>query len=250
MLSILQKLVLCANFQCELHHFVEGVLTLLGGKFFACQQVVGDCANAKRLFASACGVEIECGGFHFYCQNTHLAPNCGACTIIVECVACQDVANFVGYAHLFCLGNGLLQKVEGANWSNCAGHTKLVSVVGVCACALAENKVAHLQIWMDCASRTNTDDVFYTVEVEKFVTVDTDGWNTHTACHNGNALAVVKTCVALYATYVVYKFGISKVGFCNKFCAEWIAGHQNCWSEIAQFCGDVWGWDWHRCSPP
>ena len=81
----------------------EGVLTFLGGGFYALEDVIGNGADAKASFAVTGGVHIESGGFHLQGHYTHLLETidaiqtCGHVHVVaVEHVGGVHVAHVVG----------------------------------------------------------------------------------------------------------------------------------------------------------
>ena len=114
-----------------------------------------------------------------------------------------------------------------------AGQFVLVGEVGVGAGALGGHHVPELQILADGAGGADAQDVLHAVLAVELVGVDAYGGHSHTGGHDGDGGVPVGAGVALDAPDVVDQLGIVQEGVGDEFCPQGIAGHQDCFGEIA-----------------
>ena len=117
--------------------------------------------------------------------------------------------------------------------------TELLAEGGVSIAAHARHNVAQVQLLINHAGRTDADDVFHAVEIVQLIGVNADGGHAHAAGHDRNALALVKTRVALHAADVVDEFGVGEISVRDEFGAERVAGHQHGAGKISGCRRDV-----------
>ena len=122
--------------------------------------------------------------------------------------------------------------------SRCKRSRQMIlgSEIGVGASAESRNHVLQTELVGKRARRTDTDDIFHVKKVKKLIAVDRHGGHTHAARHDGNLRSLVSARVSLDSADVIDENGILQIGFCNKFRAERISGHEDRFGEIAFFC--------------
>ena len=76
-------------------------------------------------------------------------------------------------------------------------------------------------------------DVLHAVLAVELVGVDAHGGHSHAGGHDGDGGVPVGAGVALDAPDVVDQLGIVQEGVGDEFCPQGIAGHEDCFGEIA-----------------
>ena len=105
--------------------------------------------------------------------------------------------------------DGLMVNIDGGeqlkvrDGGKCAAKAVLRGVVRVGARTHARDHVTELQVLLQRARRTHSDDALDIVLREQLVGVDTDGRHPHAAGHHADENALVGACVALHAADVV-----------------------------------------------
>ena len=102
---------------------------------------------------------------------------------------------------------------------------------------------------MQRARGANADYVLHAVEVEELIGIDAYGGHAHAGSHHGNALALIKTRVALNAANVVHEHRVLKEIIGDELCPFGIAGHQYGLCEITELCGDMGSGNGHILPP-
>ena len=121
----------------------------------------------------------------------------------------------------------------------CTGHIEMVCIACCMVGADACHHITDFQFFCQRPCGAYADDVFHIIEAEQFVAVNTDGRAAHTTCHNRNFYAFVCAGIALHAADIIHQNRVFQKGFCNKFCAERIPGHQYRFCKIAFFSGNM-----------
>ena len=167
------------------------------------EDIVGDRAEGKSALFRIGGVAVEGGGLHLDGEHAHVRPLERRVRRVVERVGRVEVADVHADAELLRRFNGGGEQLKVRDGGKCAAKAVLRGVVRVGARTHARDHVTELQVLLQRARRTHSDDALDIVLREQLVGVDTDGRHPHAAGHHADGNALVGACVALHAADVV-----------------------------------------------
>ena len=204
--------------------------------------MVGDGADGQGPPTAVGSVHIESGGFHFYGQHTHTDPLVVVGVHVVEYVRREHVAHHVAIAEAVAGIGSATQQAEIGNGCILSRHFILIGIAAVGAGTLCDDQVAHMQIGIDASCRSHADDLLHAIEVEQFVTVDTDAGQAHSVPHHADALSIVHTSETKHVPHLIEQDRILQKLLRHKLRAEWVARHDDGLSNFAILCPDVGRW--------
>ena len=109
--------------------------------------------------------------------------------------------------------------------------------IRVCARARSYNNIAQFKSGGYAARRAYADNIIDIVEIEKLIGIYAYRGHAHAGRHDGDRLSVISSGIALNASDIVYEAGVVEKSFGDIFRPERIAGHEDCFGEIAFVCG-------------
>ena len=248
--------------EAELFHFRSGVesngdhlgeaeLALFGREHLGAIEVIGHGADAEGTFAEVGGIGIEAGSLHLDAQNTHLLPFVilfgSGVKSGIEIVGREDIANVDVDAEGF---RGVLCGREQGKIGNGgeAVDAEIFNIIGGGAGTLGENHIQKLQIVLQAACRTDTDNIIYIIFFVELPAVDADGRDAHAGGHDGDGDVLPGASDAHDAAYIVDQGAMFQKCFSNKLRTAGIAGHENGFRDAIDRCFIMGGR--HRSNPP
>ena len=115
----------------------------------------------------------------------------------------------------------------------------MVAVVGICAGAFSNHEVPDLKILGICPGASDSDYGLYSIEMEKFISVETDRRHAHSVAHHAYGFAIVSSGVSQHATHFVEAHGILQVFLGHEFDAQRVTRHDYGLGYSTAFCPDV-----------
>ena len=109
--------------------------------------------------------------------------------------------------------------------------------IRVGARARSYNNIAQFKSGGYAAGGADADNIIDIVEIEKLIGIYAYRGHAHAGRHDGDGLSVISSGIALNAPDIVYEAGVVEKSFGDIFRPERIAGHEDCFGEIAFVCG-------------
>ena len=103
--------------------------------------------------------------------------------------------------------------------------------------ARSYNNIAQFKSGGYAAGGADADNIIDIVEIEKLIGIYAYRGHAHAGRHDGDGLSVISSGIALNAPDIVDKAGIVDKILGDIFRPERIAGHEDCFGEIAFVCG-------------
>ena len=150
------------------------------------------------------------------------------------------VTSTVCLRRLYCLGKQFI----GGDGCKGTAQVELAGKIGIGASALGDHQIIEVNMLLDGAGKTHTNNIFHPVAVKQLMGVDSHGRHAHTRGHNGHLYALISAGIALDTTDVIDQNRVFQKVFCDKFRAQRVTGHQNRLAKITRLCADMRG----RCS--
>ena len=102
---------------------------------------------------------------------------------------------------------------------------ELICKIGVCAGSLCNDDVIQIDVILNRAGRTDTDDILYTISVKQLVRVDANGRHTHSGGHHRYTNPFVVAGISLNTPDVIHQYSVIQKVFSYEFGAQGITWH-------------------------
>ena len=132
-----------------------------------------------------------------------------------------------GHSLLLCILAHSLDQAVGADGGIGSRDVVLIDEVRVRACSLSDDDIVKVDSGLQRATRTHTDELCASKNVDEFPRIQRDRRDTHTRAHNRYRGALVGTGEAQHVTHRVELLRILKVGLGNELGAKRISRQQD-----------------------
>ena len=132
-----------------------------------------------------------------------------------------------GHSLFLCILAHSLNQAVGADGGIGSRDVVLIDEVRVRAGSLSDDNIVKVDSRLQRATRTHTDELCATKDVNEFPRIQRDRRDTHTRAHNRYRSALEGTGEAQHVTHRIELLRILKVGLGNELGAKRISGQQD-----------------------